>query len=162
MRWLGSKGQISSVQVDGLADLEKPLRLELAYSVPAAAHEAGDDLVLRAPATWESSRISVSAVHKKKHPFEVRFPFSIQSTTAFDVPKGRTAVPPAERAASPAAAPFAAWTFSPSTSAATVKVELMFERRPGRHRPEAFAVFHRENEAALELLEQPILFRRGK
>lgn len=157
--WIGPS-KIQALKIEELTNPEKPIRLELTYKADGSLHRAGDQLVAKLPAEWEHGRIATRAVESRANPFEIRWPLAVTSRTRFLVPDGFEVVPLSARSSDPAAAAFGRWALNAEAEAHQVVLSFSYERTTGAHKAADYAVFHRDIEAALAALGQPLVLKK--
>jgi transglutaminase-like putative cysteine protease/tetratricopeptide (TPR) repeat protein len=150
--------RVTSLQLDGLDAVDRPLRLELRYVLRNRVRRNGDELSASLPALWERERLAATPVEHRNSPFELRAT-TLRSVVDLHA-DGAIATSGLDQ---PAAGAFVRWRQQSSQGeAGRVRIEATLERPAAHHPAPRWDEYRQEVDRALSALETTISVRRAK
>ncbi len=86
--------RVDSVQISDLADLNVPVRLNVAFTVENYAEPIGNRLMFPLPSDEFSDYAGVFAAAERQHPLDLSYPMQMKKTIRIALPEGWTATFP--------------------------------------------------------------------
>ena len=149
--------RVTSLQLDGLEAVEKPLQLELRYLVRNRVRRNGNELSASLPALWERRHLAATPVDRRTSPFE------LHATTLRSVvelrAEGRVAT---LGPAAPAAGAFVRWQQAARSDGDHVRIEATVERPAAHHPAPRWDEYRQEVDRALSALETTVSVHRAR
>jgi tetratricopeptide (TPR) repeat protein len=158
---LGGTMQIQSIEIENLADLDKPLVFKATYLVRNRFHAAGDTLLGQLPALWERMYLDVQPVPQRRTPFAVEFPLNFVSEIEFLAPAGYEAELPASMNKE-SQSRFATWKLHSSGKAGGLHLDYELHLPAGRYAAAQYADYEHDLEQSMAALTQNIVLKRAK
>lgn len=152
----GAGLRVTSVRLDALEEVEKPLALELRYLVRGARRKGGGELSLPLPAVWERRYLGAEPVARRESPFRLTA-LEVRSVVELAPPEGHLVEPPP---ASPAGkGVFSRWERVARANGPRVRIESTLARPAGRYPAPRWAEYRDEMERALSTVEPTLSLR---
>ncbi|HET7826624.1 MAG TPA: DUF3857 domain-containing protein, partial [Anaeromyxobacter sp.] len=148
--------RVTSVRLDGLDDVEKPLDLEVRYLVRGAAPRSGGELSLPVPAVWERRYLGAEPVPRRESPFRLTA-LEVRSVVDLTPPSGQLVEPPPPSPATTGA--FSRWERVARADGSRVHLESTLARPAGRHPAPDWAAYRDEMERALATVEAQLALK---
>jgi tetratricopeptide (TPR) repeat protein len=149
--------RVTSLQLDGLDAVERPLLLDLRYLLRNRVRRSGDELTASLPALWERRQLSASAVDRRASPF------ALHAATMRSVVElrtdGKVAAP---GPAAPGTGAFVSWRQASASDGGGVRIEATVERPEAHHPAPRWDDYRLEVDRALSALEMTVNVRRAK
>jgi hypothetical protein len=161
----GHQLRLIDVKFENLDDATKPLTVKVKYAAPEAFHPmksaaGGATVVGRLPAPWETTYLRADYVQARKTPFEFTIPVRLESTIAFELPKGYR-LQDANQLADAKQTRFMEWASRVQPSDERVTLEYRARRFAGRHRSEDYAAYYDDIRSAIRLFDRPLTIQAG-
>jgi hypothetical protein len=149
--------RVTSLQLDGLEAVEKPLRLELRYLLRNRVRRNGDELLASLPALWERRQLAATLVDRRTSPFELHAT-NLRSTV--ELRADGPVAPPGP--AAPASGAFVRWQQAARSDGGKVRIDATVEQPAAHHPAPRWDDYRQEVDRALSALEATVSVRQAK
>jgi hypothetical protein len=159
----GEHVHMMRADVDNLEDTSLPLVLHLQYILPDAfqrlpSSNAGNMLVGRLPAAWETRLLEADYTSARETPFEIRMPRLVRTEMQIDLPSDFQ-LADIERWNGSGQTPFVAWASQTKSAGATVHVHHAVRVPSGRYQANDYATYYADMKDSLSVLQMPVMLR---
>jgi tetratricopeptide (TPR) repeat protein len=155
---LGISMQVQSIDIDNLADRERPLVFRANYLVRGRFHSADSVLLGELPALWERMYLDAPAVANRRTPFDIEYPLDFASTITFVAPAGFAIQPPKE--ADPMGeSVFAKWKLHAEPTSDGLRFDYNLHLPAGHHPATEYAAYDEAMENAVAGLAQSVVLK---
>jgi hypothetical protein len=79
---------LKAASFEGIMEIHGPLKVLVDYQLPNQFHTVGNEMVGILPACFERSHLLTRAVEKRMSPFDLNFPFLLESSVTVEPPPG--------------------------------------------------------------------------
>jgi Tfp pilus assembly protein PilF len=155
---LGISMQVQSIDIDNLADREKPLIFRASYLVRGRFRSADSILLGELPALWERMYLDVPPVANRRTPFDVEYPLDFTSTITFVAPRGFAIQPPKEANAAAQSA-YANWKLHAEPTSDSLRFDYSLHLPAGHHPAGEYAAYDEAMENAVAGLAQNVVLK---
>jgi hypothetical protein len=152
--WL-SGSELASFEAREVGDADKPLVLELKYTLPVGCTPEQQSWRCTPGLTWEREYLEVDPVASRRTPFTIEYPLRLSSRTTLEAPAG-WALEPAAGAAARSDDAFAAWSTQVVRSGGAVVVTFEATLKRGEFPAERYAAFRGLLDSALRSIRSAV------
>lgn len=149
--------RVTSLRIDALDEVEKPLTLEVRYLLRGRGRALGGEQALPTPAVWERAYLDAEPVPRRESPFEVSA-LNVKSVVELRPATGQRFASVPEP--SPGKGSFARWERSAHRDGTGLRLEASLSRKAGRFPAQRWGEFVEEMAKAIATVEAPLAIRR--
>ncbi|MCC7083875.1 MAG: tetratricopeptide repeat protein [Pirellulales bacterium] len=158
---LGGTMQIQSLDIEHLADLDKPLVFKATYAVRNRFHVVGESLLGQVPALWEQMYLGVQPLPQRRTPFAVEFPLDFFSEVELLTPAGFQAELPAGTNRQHQSK-YSSWKLQTAARPNGTHIDYELHLAAGRYPASEYAAYQREFEQSMAALTQNMVLKRSE